>query len=170
MWAPIHGMAALLALKPVGAWDHARRPKKKLVPGGLLEVVSGRSFFTFTGSHKTSDFPVDGLLAWWHDRQAALPQITRLVLNLDTGPECSSRRTRFLQRAVQFADETGLELQLVYYPPYHSKYNAIERYWGGTNVHGMAPCSTASAPSSIQPPRSPGKRHHSHRAALRERV
>ena len=32
---------------------------------------------------------------------------------------------------MQFADETGRELHLVYYPPYHSKYNAIERYWGG---------------------------------------
>lgn len=28
-------------------------------------------------------------------------------------------------------DTTGLEVRLVYYPPYHSKYNAIERYWGG---------------------------------------
>ena len=26
---------------------------------------------------------------------------------------------------------TGLCVRLVYYPPYHSKYNAIERYWAG---------------------------------------
>ena len=26
---------------------------------------------------------------------------------------------------------TGLCIRLVYYPPYHSKYNAIERYWAG---------------------------------------
>ena len=31
----------------------------------------------------------------------------------------------------QFADTTGLCVRLVYYPPYHSKYNAIERYWAG---------------------------------------
>ena len=30
-----------------------------------------------------------------------------------------------------FADSTGLSVRLVYYPPYHSKYNAIERYWAG---------------------------------------
>jgi hypothetical protein len=30
---------------------------------------------------------------------------------------------------VQFADWSGLELRLVYYPPYHSKYNPIERCW-----------------------------------------
>jgi hypothetical protein len=26
---------------------------------------------------------------------------------------------------------TGLSVRLIYYPPYHSKYNAIERYWAG---------------------------------------
>jgi hypothetical protein len=30
---------------------------------------------------------------------------------------------------VQFADWSGLELRLVYYPPYHSKYNPIEGCW-----------------------------------------
>ena len=30
-----------------------------------------------------------------------------------------------------FADMTGLCVRLAYYPPHHSKYNAIERYWAG---------------------------------------
>jgi hypothetical protein len=30
---------------------------------------------------------------------------------------------------VQFADWSGLEVRLVYYPPYPSKYNPIERCW-----------------------------------------
>ncbi len=34
---------------------------------------------------------------------------------------------QYLQRLVEFADKTGLTIRLVYYPPYHSKYNAIER-------------------------------------------
>jgi len=28
---------------------------------------------------------------------------------------------------IEFADWSGLEIQLVYYPPYHRKYNRIER-------------------------------------------
>ena len=32
---------------------------------------------------------------------------------------------------VKFSDQSGLEIHLAYYPPYHSKYNAIEHYWGG---------------------------------------
>jgi len=34
-----------------------------------------------------------------------------------------------LKRLIEFVDATGLELRLVYYPPYHSKYNPIERCW-----------------------------------------
>ena len=50
---------------------------------------------------------------------------------MDNGPECSGRRSQFIQRMVEFVDMTCLEVRLVYYPPYHSKYNAIERYWAG---------------------------------------
>ena len=40
-----------------------------------------------------------------------------------------------MQRMVEFADRTGLEIVLVYYPPYHSKYNPIERCWGILERH-----------------------------------
>jgi hypothetical protein len=30
---------------------------------------------------------------------------------------------------IEFCDWSGLEVRLVYYPPYHSKYNPIERCW-----------------------------------------
>ena len=113
------------------AWDHEMRPKEKLVPGGILEPVSGRAFLFCTGSHKTSDFLVDGLTLWWEAREQDVSGLKRLLINMDNGPECSGRRTQFLLRMVEFADTTGLEVRLIYYPPYHSKYNAIERYWAG---------------------------------------
>jgi hypothetical protein len=115
----------------VEALDHDMRPKEKLVPGGILEVTSGAAFLFFSTSGNTSDFLADGLDEWWRERRENFPNATRLVINLDNGPDCSGRRTQFLKRMVEFADSTGLEIQLAYYPPYHSKYNAIERYWGG---------------------------------------
>src|SRR5229473_2486318 len=42
----------------------------------------------------------------------------------------SGRRTQFLYRMVQFADVIKRPIHLLYYPPYHSKYNPIERCWG----------------------------------------
>jgi hypothetical protein len=118
-------------LVPVMAWDHDMRPKEKLVPGGILEPVTGRSFLFLTSSYKTSDFMVDGLLLWWNERKTDLGDVKRLVINMDNGPECSGGRSQFLQRMVEFVDMTELSVRIIYYPPYHSKYNGIERYWAG---------------------------------------
>ena len=35
----------------------------------------------------------------------------------------------------EFADKTDLQIRLIYYPPYHSKYNPIERCWGILEEH-----------------------------------
>ena len=40
-----------------------------------------------------------------------------------------------MARMVAFAEQTGLEIVLVYYPPYHSKDNPIERCWGILERH-----------------------------------
>jgi len=117
--------------KCVAALDHDMMPKRKLVPGGVVEPAEGRAFVFFTESNKTSEFVVDGLRLWWAHRKKALGHVRRLLINMDNGPECNSRRRYFLRMLAQFADEEGLEMRLVYYPPYHSKYNNIERYWGG---------------------------------------
>lgn len=119
------------SLKAVKAWDHDMRPKDKLAPGGILEPLTGKATLFFTSSNKTSDFLVDGLLLWWDERKQHFPDLKRLVINMDNGPECSGRRSQFLLRMVEFSDVTGIEIRVVYYPPYHSKYNAIERYWAG---------------------------------------
>jgi Rhodopirellula transposase DDE domain len=81
------------------------------------------------GSHETSDFWVDGLMLWWQMVRAQSGRVRRLVIYLDNGPNNSGTRTQFLKRLIEFADWSGLTLRLVYYPPYHSKYNPIERCW-----------------------------------------
>ena len=107
--------------------------KEKLVPGGILEPVTGKAFIFYTDSNKTSDFMVDGLLLWWNENKDKqhFSTVTNLVVNMDNGPECSGRSSQFLLRMAEFADMTQLTVRLTYYPPYHSKYNAIELYWAG---------------------------------------
>jgi hypothetical protein len=46
-----------------------------------------------------------------------------------------SRRTQFMKRIVDFAHRHCLNIRLAYYPPYHSKYNPIERTWGILENH-----------------------------------
>ena len=40
-----------------------------------------------------------------------------------------------MKRMVDFAHKYQLNLKLAYYPPYHSKYNPIERAWGVLENH-----------------------------------
>lgn len=100
----------------------------KLVPFGVLILATGALTLLF-GSHETSDFWGDCLRAWWKRTRSRFRQVRRLVIYLDNGPKNSGRRTQFLKRMIEFADWSGLEIRLVYYPPYHSKYNPIERCW-----------------------------------------
>ena len=91
---------------------------------------------TFGSSAKTSDFIVDCLYNWW-DR-LPLPQqdnLSLIQIKADNGPESNGLRTQFLKRMVEFADHTGKHIQLLYYPPYHSKYNPVERCWGILEKH-----------------------------------
>ena len=118
------------------ACDHDLGLKEKYIPCGILEEERGQLHITFGSSYKTSDFSVDALEAWW----AALEEteqvaMARLQIKMDNGPESSGRRTQFLQRMVTFCDAIGKPIQLLYYPPYHSKYNPIERCWGILELH-----------------------------------
>jgi hypothetical protein len=109
-------------------WDHDPPAKEKLVPFGVLMLATGALTLLF-GLAETSDAWVDALQMWWLQVRASLGHVKRLVIYLDNGPKNSGRRTQFLKRMVQFADWSRLEIRLVYYPPYHSKYNPIERCW-----------------------------------------
>ena len=61
--------------------------------------------------------------------------VKTLVINLDNGPENQSHRSQFLGRLLEFVDTYKLSIQLAYYPPYHSKYNPVERCWGSLENH-----------------------------------
>jgi hypothetical protein len=89
----------------------------------------------FGTSYETGDFWVDCLEYWWDKTKDECSRVKRLVIRLDNGPVNASDRKLFLKRLVAFAQRTQLEIHLVYYPPYHSKYNPIERVWGILEKH-----------------------------------
>lgn len=93
-------------------------------------------YLAFGSSAKTSDFIVDCLYSWWdHQSPAERDAFSLLQIKADHGPESNGRRTQFLNRMVDFADHIGKPIQLLYYPPYHSKYNPVERCWGNLEKH-----------------------------------
>jgi hypothetical protein len=119
----------------VKAADHDFKAEATMTPFGIYLPDFGELFLYMTTSKLTSDFIVDSLEAFWAAVRDRFPKVTTLLINSDNGPETHSRRTQLMKRLVAFADQQQLTLQLAYYPPYHSKYNPVERVWGGLEQH-----------------------------------
>jgi transposase len=117
------------------AADHDFKPEATLTPFGIFLPRHDDLWLYMTRSRVTSDFIVDRLEQWWQEVRLRFLSVKTLVINLDNGPENHSRRTQFLKRIVEFARKYGLTVQLACYPPYHSKYNPIERCWGILEMH-----------------------------------
>jgi transposase len=117
------------------ACDHDFKPEATLTPVGILLPATDELFIYHLTSKVTSDCLLDRLVQWWETVRGRFTHITTLVVNLDNGPENHSRRSQFMWRMVDFAQQYGLRVRLVYYPPYHSKYNPIERCWGILENH-----------------------------------
>lgn len=116
------------------ACDHDFQPDTLLKLFGIFIPATDETFFYFTESHITADFIVDALEQLWPTLKKAYDPHT-LVLNLDNGPENSSRRSQFMNRLVAFSQKNSVSISLAYYPPYHSKYNPVERVWGRLEQH-----------------------------------
>jgi hypothetical protein len=113
------------------ASDYDLGCKEKYIPYGIVDADTAHLYVTFGSSSKTSDCIVDTLAAWWQGLSAKEPgEIDRVQITMDNGSASSGVRTPCLQRMVQCVDTIGQPIQLLYDPPYHSKYNPIERCWG----------------------------------------
>lgn len=117
------------------AVDHDFDPIDKFTPYGLFIPESNQSWIWFSQGPVTSDFIVDRIEEIWPILKEQYNNPHTLIINADNGPECSGRRTQWLNRLVKFADKSGITIRLAYYPPYHSKYNPIERFWGVLENH-----------------------------------
>ena len=119
----------------VAAADHDFAPEATVTPVGLFLPTLAEFFVYGVTSKVTSDCLGDRLVQWWESVRARFAHITTLVINLDNGPENHSRRTQFMQRLVDFVQHYPVTVRLAYSPPYHRKYNPVERCWGILEHH-----------------------------------
>ncbi|MGB7416258.1 MAG: hypothetical protein WA902_18795 [Thermosynechococcaceae cyanobacterium] len=119
----------------VVACDHDFQPSQTLVPFGIFLPQYNELFLFFVTSTLTADCIVDILQQWWDSVKERFAHIKRLVINADNGPENHSRRTQFMNRLVTLATTMKRTIELAYYPPYPSKYNAVERTFGWLEQH-----------------------------------
>ena len=84
-------------------------------------------FFNYTSKPTSLDL-VDCIEEFYVE-QYLNSDINKLMIFLDNGPDNSGVRTIFLSGLINIAKKYNIKIELIYYPPYHSKYNPIERLW-----------------------------------------
>ena len=112
------------------ALDHDFAPECKVSPFGLFRPDTNETWLYFTSGPVTADFMVDRLQEIWPGLKKNGNSPHTLVINADNGPENSGSRSQWLKRIVAFSAAQSITIHLAYYPPYHSKYNPIERVFG----------------------------------------
>src|SRR5580692_4311394 len=99
----------------------------KAVPYGVYDILENEAGVSVGISHDTAEFAVAAIRRWWqklgHRRYA---KARRLLVTADSGGSNSSRSRLWKLELQNFADETGLIIEVCHYPPGTSKWNKIE--------------------------------------------
>lgn len=97
-------------------------------------------YLTIGNSHDTAEFVCDNIARIWKDYlQWIYPKATTICILCDGGGSNSASHHIFKQELLKLAKSLELDIIIVHYPPYCSKYNPIEhklfahitRSWNG---------------------------------------
>ncbi len=107
--------------------DFPDRELGKAVPYGVYDIALNEAGVSVGVSHDTAEFAVAAIHRWWKRLgKKRYPAAKRLLITADCGGS-NSPRTRLWRWALQqFANKTGLKIELCHYPPGTSKWNKIE--------------------------------------------
>ena len=131
------------------AFDHdfATFSEGAIVPHGIYDIARNTGYLTIGTSHDTSEFVCDNIEACWREHlSAAYPDARMLVILCDGGGSNSSSHHIVKQDLIGLSDRIGMQIVVMHYPPYCSKYNPIEhrlfsqitRSWSGTPILSAA--------------------------------
>lgn len=115
------------------ALDHDTHFDCTVVPFGILDLKTNEPFIYLNKGSSTAEFKVNCIDSYLMLKKEKC-NLKRLVIFLDNGPENSSRRTLWIKELIDLSIKYGIAIELVYYPPYHSKYNPIERLWARLQI------------------------------------
>ncbi len=99
-----------------------------LIPFGILDIKENTPYFFNYTSKPTSLDLVDCIEEFWEENYSNTT-FNKLAILLDNGPDNSGVRTMFLKGLIDISQKYNITIELIYYPPYHSKYNPVERLW-----------------------------------------
>jgi hypothetical protein len=99
----------------------------KAIPYGVYDIERNEAMVNVGVDHDTSAFAVESIRRWWtHLGSHSYPDSRHLLITADAGGSNGYRRRAWKQQLQEFANETGLTVHVVHFPPGTSKWNKIE--------------------------------------------
>ena len=99
----------------------------KISPYGVYNLNSNTGFVNVGRNHDTSEFAVESISRWWEAvGKHTFPNSNRININCDCGGSNGYRVRMWKYQLQQFADRTGLDVEVSHFPPGTSKWNKIE--------------------------------------------
>ena len=99
----------------------------KISPYGVYNINNNIGFVNVGTSHDTSEFAVESISRWWETvGKHTFPDNRKLYINCDCGGSNGYRRRMWKYQLQQFANRTGLEVEVSHFPPGTSKWNKVE--------------------------------------------
>ena len=99
----------------------------KAIPYGVYDVSRNEGWVSVGNDHDTPEFAVQTVRTWWRKMgRRVYPKSKSLTITADGGGSNGSRVRSFKTQLQALADEIGLTLTVLHYPPGTSKWNKIE--------------------------------------------
>ena len=112
---------------PVKTHDFPDPELGKAIPYGVYDLTHNEAGVSVGISCDTAEFAVAAIDRWWQRMgNKWFPRAKRLLITADWGGSNSPRTRLWRWELQQFANRTGLQLELCHYPPGTSKWNKIE--------------------------------------------
>ena len=96
----------------------------KVNPYGIYDIRLDEGYVSVGIDADTAQFAVCSIANWWkHLGKEHYPQATTLTITADCGGSNGNRLRLWKTELQQFANQTGLEIQVCHFPPGTSKWN-----------------------------------------------
>jgi hypothetical protein len=111
----------------VNAHDFENPKLGKAIPFGVYDIAENQGWVSIGIDHDTSQFAVSSIRNWWFEMGAGVyPDAQELTITADSGGSNGHRRRLWKTELQKFADETGIVVHVLHFPPGTSKWNKIE--------------------------------------------
>ncbi|CAG6393595.1 hypothetical protein SCOCK_210035 [Actinacidiphila cocklensis] len=108
------------------------------IPYGVYDLGRDTGWVNVGTDRNTAAFAVESLRRWWnHQGRLDYPDATRLLVTADSGGANSADSHLFKNDLAAFADESGLTITVLHFPPATSKWNKVEHRLFSRITHSL---------------------------------